>query len=133
MYRIGFLIVGVIFFTAGCATITEKNRMAGFEEISKAYERIMLGSKFETAHGFTDPKSVRKGIEFTAYKGIKIVEYRVKEGWVSDDKLVVNQIVEMKYYRIDRLVVRTIRYEQLWKYDDLKNTWLLQTGLPELK
>ena len=133
MYRTSFLIVVVIFFIAGCATIGEKRRIAGFEKVSRAYERIMLDSNFETAHGFTDLESVREEIDFTAYKDIKIVEYQVKKGWVSDDRIEVHQIVEVKYYRIDSLIVRTMRYEQLWKYDDVKKTWLLQAGLPEFK
>ncbi len=123
MFRISFLIVIVVFFTAGCATLMEKSRMAGFEKISRAYERIMLDSDFETAHGFTDLESVREVIDFTAYKDIKIVEYQVKKGWVSDDRIKVKQTVEVKYYRIDSLIVRTMRYEQLWKYDDMKKTF----------
>ncbi len=108
----------------------EKSRMADFEKISRAYERIMLDSDFETAHGFTDPESVREEMDFTAYKDIKIVDYQVKKGWMSDDRIKIKQTVEVKYYRIDSLIVRTTRYEQLWKYDDMKKTWLLQTGLP---
>jgi len=133
MNRIIFLMAVVVFFTAGCATIKEKTRMADFEEISKAYEQVMLDSDFETAHGFTDPYIVREAADLTAYEDFKIVEYQVKKGQVSDDKIQVNQIAEVKYYRIDSLVVRTMRYEQLWKYDEVKKTWLLQTGLPEFK
>jgi hypothetical protein len=133
MYRTSFLILIVVFFTGGCTTIRGKNRMSGFEKVSRTYERIMLDSDFETAHGFTNPESVREEMDLTAYKGIKIVEYQVKKGWASDNKIVVNQTVEVKYYRINSLIVRTMRYEQLWKYDDMKKTWLLQTGLPELK
>lgn len=133
MNRISFLMAAVVFFTAGCATIKEKTRMSGFEKVSKAYEQVMLDSDFETAHGFRDPYAVRETVDLAAYEDFKIVEYQVKNGQVSDDKIQVNQIAEVKYYRIDSLVVRTMRYEQLWKYDEVKKTWFLQTGLPEFK
>ena len=133
MNRISFLMAVVVFFTAGCATIKEETRMSDFEKVSKSYEQVMLDSDFEAAQGFTDPYAVREAVDLTAYEDFKIVEYQVKKGRVSDDKIKVNQVAEVKYYRIDSLVVRTIRYEQLWKYDEVKKTWLLQTGLPVFK
>jgi len=133
MNRISFLMAVVVFFTVGCATIKEKTRMADFEKVTQAYERVMLDSDFETAHGFTDPHAVREEADFTAYEDFKIVEYQVKKGQVSDNKIEVNQTAEVKYYRIDSLIVRTMRYKQLWKYDDVKKTWLLQTDLPDFK
>jgi hypothetical protein len=123
----------VVLFTVGCATIKEKISMASFEKVSEAYKLVMLDSDFESAHGFRDPKAVRERPNFAAYKGLKIIEYEVKRVLMSDDKTEVNQTTEVKYYRIDSLVVRTTRYEQLWKYDDMKKTWLLQTGLPAFK
>jgi len=133
MARISFLVVMAVFFIAGCTTIKEKIRLADFKEVSKAYEHVMLDSDFESAYGFTNPDVVRSETDFTAHEDIKIVEYQVIKGQVSRDKIEVNQNVKIKYYRIDSPIVRTMRYEQLWKYDDVKNTWLLQTGLPEFK
>ena len=52
---------------------------------------------------------------------------------MSANNIEINQTVEVKYYKIDSPIVRTMRYEQLWKYDDVKKTWLLQTGLPAFK
>ena len=133
MGRIRFFMAGIVFFTAGCATIKEATLMSGFEKVSRAYELVLLDSDFETAHGFIDPEVVREEVDFTMYKDIKIVEYHVKQGQVSNDKNMINQIAEVKYYRLDSLIVRTVRYKQLWKYNDVKKSWLLQTGLPELK
>jgi hypothetical protein len=124
---------GVVFFTAGCMAIKDATLMSGFEKVSQAYELVLLDSDFETAHGFIDPEVAREEVDFTAYKDIKIVEYQVKKGQVSNDKNRINQVAEVKYYRLDSLIVRTVRYNQLWKYDHVRKSWLLQTGLPELK
>jgi hypothetical protein len=133
MARISFLVVMAVFFTAGCTTIREKIRLSDFEEVSKAYEQVMLDSDFESAYGFTNPDVVRSETDFTAHEDIKIVEYQVKNRQVSRDNIEVNQTVKIKYYKIRSPIVRTMRYDQLWKYDDVKETWLLQTGLPEFK
>jgi len=133
MARISFLVVMAVFFAAGCTTIKEKIRLVDFEKVSNAYEHVMLDSDFESAYGFTNPDVVRSETDFTAHEDIKIVEYQVKKEQASRDKTEVNQSVKIKYYRIASPIVRTMRYEQLWKYDDVKKTWLLQTGLPEFK
>jgi hypothetical protein len=133
MARVSFLVVMAVFFAAGCTTIKEKVRLADFEEVSKAYEHVMLDSDFESAYGFTNPDVVRSETDFTAHEDIKIVEYQVKKEQPSRDKTEVNQSVKIKYYRNASPKVRTMRYEQLWKYDDVKKTWFLQTGLPEFK
>ncbi len=133
MARISFLVVMAVFFADGCTTIKEKIRLADFKEVSKAYEHVMLDSDFESAYGFTNPDVVRSETDFTAHEDIKIIEYQVKKEQASRDKAEVNQSVKIKYYRITSPIVRTMRYEQLWKYDDVKKTWLLQTGLPEFK
>ena len=54
MARISFLVVMAVFFAAGCTTIKEKIRLADFQEVSKAYEHVMLNSDFESAYGFTN-------------------------------------------------------------------------------
>lgn len=132
MNRLTLLMAVALFFTTGCATIMEASRVADFEEVSKAYERAMLDSDFETAHGFTDPEIVPE-VDFALYEDFKVVEYKVKKGKMSNAKTEVNETVEVKYYRVDRLVVETVRYGQLWKYDSVKKTWILKTGLPEFK
>lgn len=133
MVRISFLMAMIVFLTTGCTTIMEKVRLADFDEVSKAYEHVMLDSDFEVARGFSNPEIVRSDVDFTAYEDIKIVEYSVKKGQVSNDNIEVKQTAVVKYYRTDTLIVRTIQDEQLWKYDDVKKTWILQTGLPEFK
>ncbi len=133
--RVIFLIAMVVFFSTGCTTLKDKIHLVGFENISKSFEQVMLDSDFEVARGFINPEILQKEKEtdVTQYEDIKIVEYRVKKGHLSNDINEINQTAEVKYYRMDSLIVRTIYYEQLWKYDDVRKSWILQTGLPKFK
>ena len=133
MRRVSIFIAVVLFLTAGCATIKEKTRMKNFEKVSQLYQRVMLESDFEAAHEFIDSGAVADETDFTVYNDIKIIEYQVKKGLMSGDNSQVSQTVEVKYYWTDNLVVRTMRYGQLWKYDELEKTWRLKTGLPQFK
>ena len=84
MARISFLVVMGVFFAAGCTTIKEKVRLADFEEVSKAYEHVMLDSDFESAYGFTNSDVVRSETDFTAHENIKILEYQIKKEQLSN-------------------------------------------------
>lgn len=133
MGRISFIMAVAVLFTFGCGTIKEQTRMSDFDKTAKAYQHIMLESDFETAIEFTNPEAVPEDIDYTAYEEFKIVDYQVKKNTISEDKLEVTRTIELKYYKIDSLIVRTVRYEQFWTFDEEKGTWLLQTPLPELK
>jgi hypothetical protein len=123
----------VILLAVGCATISEKNRLAKFDGIGKSYERAITDSDFETAGAFVDGETVHEEVDFDRYKNIKVVDYKVKQSTISEDKMEIHQTVEIEYYQLDRLVVRSLRHKQLWKYNADTGAWLLQTPLPEFK
>lgn len=128
-----FLILVVMLMTAGCATIGEMSRMKSLENVSQLYERVMLDSDFEAAQEFIDPGANPKQPDMAAYKDIKIVAYNVKKSKIAADASEISQSVEVQYYRTDNLVVKTMRVEQLWGYNETAKSWRLKNGLPQFK
>jgi hypothetical protein len=59
--------------------------------------------------------------------------YDVKQVDLAEDKRHVSQVVEIKYYQLDNVVIKTIRDEQLWEYDPKEKSWYLSSGLPPFK
>lgn len=133
IYRWHLLLLTTFFIVNGCTTINRSIRLAKFDDISKTYEHLILDSDFAATQGFNSPEINRLDTDLAAYDGIEVVEYKVLNGHVTSDNNDVYQTAEMKYYRTDTLVVHTIKFEQLWRYNDEKKTWLLQTALPVLK
>ena len=133
MRRISLVFAAVVLFAMGCGTIKEKTRMTDFDKNTRAFKHIMLESDFETAMGFIDDEAVPEEFDYTAYEDFKVVDYQVKKNEVSDDKMEVTRTIELKYYKIDSLIVRTVRYKQVWKFNEEKGDWRLTTPLPELK
>ena len=66
-------------------------------------------------------------------KMIKVTDYSIKKTAVSEDQTKVVQIVELQYYRNDRMIVQTIREKELWEWDSEKKIWELSTGLPKFE
>ncbi len=121
-----------IFLMMGCSTISLKSKMAKFEMISDYYRVSMIRSDFGAAYQLLDPSVIKKKkIDRLKYKNIKVNEYEVKNVIMSDNKLEIIQIVQIEYYLLNQLIVRTIQDDQLWKYNEEKKTWLLFSGPPD--
>ena len=117
----------------GCATISEQSRMTRFEKISERYKELVLLSEFEAAYMFGDTENMTEDINLDALKNIKVTDYALKSYDISNDRLEINQSIEMEYHWLDIYKVRTILDKQIWKYDEEKETWVLQTGLPRFE
>ena len=125
------LIIAVVLI--GCSTISEQSKMTRFEKISKRYRELMLLSEFEAAYRFGNTENMTEDVNLDALKNIRVTDYALKSYDVSNDRSEINQSVEMEYYWAGRYRVRTILDKQIWKYDEVKQTWVLQTGLPRFE
>jgi hypothetical protein len=117
----------------GCAAIAEQSRMTRFEKMSQRYKELVLLSEFEAAYKFVDTENTIEDINLDALKNIKVTDYALKSHHISDDKLGINQSVEIEYHWLNIYKVRTILDKQIWKYDEERDTWVLQTGLPRFE
>ena len=126
-----FLIITLVLI--GCATISEQSRMTRFDKKSERYKELVLLSEFEAAYKFGDTENMIEDINLDALKNIKVTDYALKNHYISNNKLEIKQSVEIEYHWLDIYRVRTILNKQIWKYDEGKETWVLQTGLPRFE
>jgi hypothetical protein len=117
----------------GCSTIEDKSIMTKFGKISERYKELVLLSEFEAASMSVDNGDFTENLNLDALKNVKVTEYALKSYDISNDRLEIKQSVEMEYYRLNVYKVRTILDKQIWKYNEEKETWILQTGLPRFE
>lgn len=113
-----------------CASLAGKNRLSQFEEVARRYKWSLESSEYQMAAKFMDPAVKRPAVDYDRYANIKIARYKITNIEVSDDRLSIEQDVEMHYFLLDRNVLKTIKDHQVWHYKDTDNVWMLQTGLP---
>ncbi len=130
MHGIRLIPLFAMLIISGCAVIADKTRMEKFVNITDAYESVVNRSDFNAAQRFMDPSAINRKVDPKRQKNINVVDYEVKNLTVSEDRLEVNQDVEIEYYLIDRYILQTIRYNQLWKYQEDSKSWRIHTGLP---
>ena len=115
----------------GCASVSDQVKQDRFNTISRAYGSAIAMSHFEAAGQYRDPQS--EAPELGRLKNYRVATYDVKNVYLSEDKLQVVQVVEITYYRLDKMIVKTLRDEQLWTYDPQAEAWRLKSGLPDFK
>jgi hypothetical protein len=118
----------------GCASLTDQVRMNKYDEITRAYGEAIVWGHFDAASLFLkDDGGTAPPPDIQKLENIKVASYDVKNIKRSEDKSQITQIVEIKYYKRNQMIVTSIRDEQVWVYDSHQRSWLLKTGLPSFK
>ena len=124
--------VVLILLMMGCASLGgEKENWMKFDETSRSYLLALRWGEFEAAYGFRKPPSaIDKVPDFQDLSDVKVTSYRVKQTIISEDEMIVMQIVDFQYYRMRDVTVRTITDPQKWEYDKQKERWYLLSDFP---
>ena len=134
MYKRNIAICIFVLLALGCAKVKELTRLKQFDDISMSYEHAIRWSDFDYAVAFVNvSESEGQSPDPEILKLAKVTDYKVKKTAISDDDNQVVKIVEISYYRSDRMIVKTITERELWQWDKEKKQWHLKSGLPDFK
>lgn len=127
--------VVLVLVLMGCAgLVTEKESLRKFEETSKAYLLSLRWGEYETAYSFKrPPKDNDEAPDFEDLRDVRVTFSKVKQTAISEDKMTVIQIVDLQYYRMRNVTVKTIADRQQWEYDQEKKRWYLISDLPNFE
>lgn len=116
----------------GCASFgDEKENWMKFDETSRSYLLALRWGEFEAAYGFKRLLGINDEVpDFQDLSDVKVTSYRVKQTIISEDEMIVMQIVDFQYYRMRNVTVKTITDRQKWEYDKEKERWYLLSDLP---
>ena len=119
---------------AGCTQINEFTKLDNFDATSRAYSHAIRWSDFNEAEIYIKSSANKSDSpDPEIIKLVRVTDYIIKKTAVSEDQRQVIQIVEVTYYRNDRMVVKTISEKELWEWDEKAQKWVLSSGLPDFK
>ena len=134
MYKRCSAICILVLLTVGCANLKDIIRLKRFEDIASGYQNAMLWSDFDYVVQFVDPATIEANPpDPQILKLIKVTDYKVRKTATSEDGKQVYQVVEISYYRTDKMVVKTITERETWEWDKEGSQWRLKSGLPDFK
>ena len=124
----------VVLIVVGCSSVPDLVKQTKFERTSRAYEKAIRWSDFETASLFIkDTTAEKKTEDLQKLKHFKVIDYEIKKSSLLKQHSQVLQVAEISYYRDDSAVVKTFTNHQLWEYDETLKNWYLLSGLPNFK
>lgn len=120
------LVLIVLIAVFGCASDKKKNDL---DVTLRFYERSIKWGSYRDAQSLSDTPVAQERLD--QYKDIKVISYEVLRQEVTGDFDQLSQVVEIKFYHQDQGTIKTVRDKQVWTFDDDRDVWVLQTGLPD--
>ncbi len=123
----------LLMLVAGCGTISDMSQKKKFSELSKAYKDAILWSDFEYASEFLADGLENKDRLDPSYANVKVTAFEKKRNIVDPDVNKIEEVVEIRYYWIDRMVEKSVTDNQVWIWNPEAQNWFLVTGLPDFE
>lgn len=120
----------ILFFTslilAGCASEQRKTSM---DSTLRLYEKSIKWGLYSDAQSVVEKPEPQELLD--RYEEIKVISYEVVHQEIVGDFEQLNQIVEIKFYHEQQGTIKTVRDPQVWIYNDDREAWVLESGLPD--
>jgi hypothetical protein len=132
MGRFRYAIVVLVIFIFGCASIETGQQMTLFDKTSRAYDRAIRWGEYEEAFAFKKWSDKENRLpDFAEYRQIRVTAYKVKKTIVDEEGFSkVMRFVDIQYYRMSNVTVKTFIDRQKWEYNEEKDRWYLMSALP---
>ena len=131
MKKLTIFIVLLFFSLSGCGFLPNQYKRDEYRRTMFDYDTFMRLSDFNTACQYVDPEILQHEDCLKRYENLKVTQYNLLLTKPSKDQNEVTQRVEVEYHFLDSVVVKKIKFEQLWGYQEDSKRWLLQTEPPD--
>ena len=120
---------------AGCVTIADMSRLNRFNDTAKDYQTAMRWSDFETVNRYRQEEQADGSFERVQAlkKEVQIISYEVRDASFSAARTKVRQVVEIRYFRHDHMIEKTLRAEENWFFDPDQQRWMITGDFPDFK
>jgi hypothetical protein len=118
---------------AGCSSYAIHDQ---FDRSLDAYNEAIRWLQWGTVSLYTE-NSIREESDAraAAAKDVRMIDYRIVNKTYDAEKGEATVAVDIDYYKVPSLTVRTVRYTEKWVYLDENGTkrWRLTSLLPEFR
>lgn len=125
-----FVLLAALFSSLfSCASTSELDAL---DKSTRSYERAIRWGEFARAKAFHKGDPVLHDIERRRLKYYRVTGYNTVSHQTPD----INNsyvFVEVKYYKNDRPVIKSLTMKQHWKRDEGTKIWYLDTPFPKFK
>lgn len=129
MQRLASILMIALLLSA-CSTIEKEEKRMSMNNTTRFYEYALRWSDYDAANAMRNPESTIPSPDPATLKKFRVTSYTVVNSLISEDGLILTQIVDMRYYNEDNLRERQLTEQQEWVYDAENEIWYLDGPLP---
>lgn len=108
------------------------NEMRALDSSFRSYERAIRWGNFTRAKSFHKNSPSLHDVERRRLKFYRVTGYKVLREETPNDKNAYLQ-VEIKYYKNERPVIKSVEVKQHWKRDEGTEIWYLDSSFPKFR
>ena len=122
----------LVLLIVGCAKIEIQKQMTLFDETIRAYDRAIRWGEYEEAFAYKKLSDQDNKVpDFAEYRQIRVTAYKVKKTILDEESFSkVVRFVDIQYYRMSNVTVKTLIDRQKWEYNEEVDRWYLMSDLP---
>ncbi len=129
------ILVVLLLVAAPADAVGKRRQRSMLETMQTAYAAAIRWGEFEQAWQLVDPvyrnAHPMTPLEFERYEQIEISGYADKNSSMAADGSAVRNI-ELRVINKHTMAERSLRYQELWRWDPEAKRWWLVVGLPDL-
>ncbi len=122
-----------LLLVSACATTSNMDKAR--TEALEQYESMIRWSQWDAAVNFIAPEYLEINpitrLDLDRLRLFRVTAYTVRSTQLYDEGKTMTQGVEIRLFHKSQAVERAIMDEQLWRYDEEAEVWLLHSGLPD--
>ncbi len=122
-----------LLLVSACATTSNMDKARS--EALEQYESMIRWSQWDAAVNFIAPEYLEINpitrLDLDRLRLFRVTAYTVRSTQLYDEGKTMTQGVEIRLFHKSQAVERAIMDEQLWRYDEEAEVWLLHSGLPD--
>lgn len=126
------LILVFIVFSLLSSCAVSPDEMELLDRGFSSYDRAIRWGDYTRARSFHKNSPILSDIERRRLKFYKVTDYNILQKDIPDSHNAY-LIVEIKYYKNDRPIIKSVTVRQHWKRDGESKTWYLDTPFPKFR
>ena len=118
---------------SACATIEKEEKKMSMNNTTRYYEYALRWSDSDAANAMRNPETTVTSPEPATLKQFRVTSYTVTNSLMSEDGMILTQIVDIRYYNENNMREKQLTDRQKWVFDPENEIWTLDGPLPSFQ
>ena len=132
MQRLVTALLATLLLSA-CGIVEKEQKSQSLHNATRYYEYAIRWGDYDKASSMLGTEGLSRSPAPESLEKFRVTSYKLLDSSLSEDGLVLNQVIDIHYYNEDNLRERNLIDRQKWVYDQEADFWYLESPLPSFQ